>query len=410
MSKKKKSPIRVLYASAVYGKEEVAAVNEVLSNPYKIGPGERVKKFERTISQIFGKSHGIMVNSGSSANLLAVEALDLPAGSEVITPILTFSTTLAPLVQKRLTPVFVDVVPGTYVIDARKVEKAITRKTRALMIPSLLGNIPDLQKLQAIAKKHKLFFIEDSCDTLGATFAGKPTGLYSDITTTSFYASHIITAAGSGGMVCTKDTALAHTILIKSCWGRDSTLFGAYEKSEDIKKRFAGRIGAQPYDAKFVFSEIGYNFQSSELNAAFGLEQLKRLKVFTARRLNNFKRLYKFFKRYESFFILPRQDPRVVTNWLAFPLTIRPHAPFTRMEITRYLEEHNIQTRPIFTGNVLRQPAFKKLAKSVTAEQFPCADEVMQNGFLVGCHHGLKEVELKYLESVLSDFLKKHTS
>jgi CDP-6-deoxy-D-xylo-4-hexulose-3-dehydrase len=307
--------------------------------------------------------------------------------------------------------VFVDVAPGTYVVDAHKVEKAITRKTRALMIPSLLGNIPDLKKLQAIAKKYKLFFIEDSCDTLGATFAGKPTGYYSDITTTSFYASHIITAAGSGGMVCTKNTALAHKILIKSCWGRDSTLFGAYEKSEDIKKRFAGRIGAQPYDAKFVFSEIGYNFQSSELNAAFGLEQLKRLKLFTARRLRHFKRLYKFFKQYDSFFILPVQDPRAVTNWLAFPLTIRPNAPFNRMEITRYLEEHNIQTRPIFTGNVLRQPAFKKLAtKSSTAAQFPVADAIMSNGFLIGCHHGLTETELIYLESVLSNFLKKHTA
>lgn len=406
----KKSAIRVFYALAIYGKEEIAAVNEVLATPLQLGTGERVKKFEQAVAKLFGKPYGIMVNSGSSANLLAIEALDFPPGSEVITPVLTFSTTLAPLLQKGLNPVFVDVVPGTYVIDVDKIEKAITRKTRALMIPSLLGNIPDMQKLQRIAKKHKLFFIEDSCDTLGATFAGKPTGYYSDISTTSFYASHIITAAGSGGMACVHNPKLAHEILIKSCWGRDSTLFGVHEKSEDIKKRFAGRIGTQPYDAKFVFSEVGYNLQSGELNAAFGLEQLKRLGVFGARRRANFKRLYRFFKHYEQFFILPVQDPRAKTNWLAFPLTIREGAPISRMEITRYLEEHNIQTRPIFTGNVLRQPGFSSLSKSTKADKFPVADEVMENGFVIGCHHGLGNVELDYLESMVSDFLKKYVS
>lgn len=408
MSKKKKSDIRVLYASAIYGQEEINAVNKVLSNPLRIGAGVRVKKFESAVSKILGKSFGTMVNSGSSANLLAVDVLDFPVGSEVVTSVLTFSTTLAPLLQKGLTPVFVDVVPGTYVIDVDKVEKVITSKTRALMIPSLLGNIPDLERLSKIAKKYHLFFIEDSCDTLGAKFAGKPTGFYTDITTTSFYASHVITAAGSGGMICVRDPKLARKILVKSNWGRDSTLFGVNEKSEDIKKRFAGRIDAKPYDAKFVFSEIGYNFQSGELNAAFGLEQLKRLKSFSARRRSNFKRLYRFFKRYERFFILPVQDSRVVTNWLAFPLTIRTGVKFTRMEITRYLEEHNIQTRPVFTGNVLRQHAFNKLAKFTNPNDFPFADEVMENGFLVGCHNGLEDVELSYLESVLSDFLKRN--
>ncbi len=406
----KKSATRVSYALAVYGKEEIAAVNDVLATPLRISPGERVKKFEQAIAKLFGKPHGIMVNSGSSANLLAIEALDLPPNSEVITPVLTFATTLAPLLQKGLTPVFVDVAPGTYVIDVDKIEKTITRKTRALMVPSLFGNIPDLQKLQKIAKKHKLFFIEDSCDTLGATFAGKPTGYYSDISTTSFYASHIITTAGAGGMVCVRDPKFARTILIKSNWGRDSTLFGVNEKSEDIKKRFAGRIGEQPYDAKFVFSEIGYNLQSSELNAAFGLEQLKRLKVFITRRRANFKRLYQFFKRYERFFVLPVQDTRSKTAWMAFPLTIREDAPFSRMEITRYLEEHNIQTRPVFTGNVLRQPAYSALSKSTKADNFPVADEIMKNGFVIGCHHGLGDAELSHLESTSAGFLKNYSS
>ncbi len=408
MSKKK--DLRVPYALAVFGKEEITAVTKVLSNALKISPGEQAKKFELAVAKLFGKEFGVMVNSGSSANLLAVESLDLPPGSEVITPVLTFSTTIAPLLQKGLTPVFVDVLPGTYNIDVGQIEKAITSKTKALMIPSLLGNIPDLARIQKIAKKNNLFFIEDSCDTLGATFDGKPTGSYSDISTTSFYASHIITAAGSGGMACVHDPKLARKILIKSSWGRDSTLFGMHEKSEDIQKRFAGHIGEQPYDAKFVFSEVGYNFQSGELNAAFGLEQLKRLKKFAARRRSNFKRLYRFFEKYKHYFVLPIQDPRVETSWLAFPLTIAPGAPFTRLEITRHLEECNIQTRPIFTGNILRQPAFKSLVGSLSDDAFPVADDVMRNGFVVGCHHGLENEQLDHLESVLSDFLGAHAA
>lgn len=408
-SKSAHSP-RVPYALAVYGKEEVAAVNEVLADPSKISPGKRVKEFEAKIGALFGKPYATMVNSGSSANLLAIEALNLPSGSEVITPALTFSTTLAPILQKGLTPVFVDVARGTYVIDVSAVEKAITKRTRALMIPLLLGNVPDLAKLRSVAKKHKLLFVEDSCDTLGATFAGKPTGVYSDISTTSFYASHIITAAGSGGMVCVRDAQLARAALVKSSWGRDSTLFGMHEKSEDIKKRFAGRVGKQPYDAKFIFSEVGYNFQSGELNAAFGLEQLKRLKGFAARRRANFQRLYRFFERYDDLFFLPVQDARVETSWLAFPLTIRPAAPFSRMDVTRYLEEHNIQTRPVFTGNVLRQPGFHAFLKNEKADRFPVADEVMERGFVIGCHHGLTQEHLTYLESVLSGFLERYVA
>ncbi len=399
---------KITYAKAVYGKEEIAAVNRILKDPLHLGAGAYIKKFEKAVAALFGKKHGIMTNSGSSANLLGIESLHLEPGSEVITPVLTFSTTIAPLLQKGLKPVFVDVMPGTFVIDAGKVEAAITEKTRALMVPLLLGNVPDMIKLRAIAKKHNLFFIEDSCDTVGAKFDGKPTGTYSDISTTSFYASHIITAAGSGGMVMAHDDARAHELLVKSCWGRDSTLFGVNEKSEDIKKRFAGKVEGEPYDAKFVFSQIGYNMQSGELNAAFGLEQLKRLKTFGAARKHNFKRLYKFFGTYPEWFTLPLSDKRVDTVWLAFPLTLKKNAPFSRMDITRHLEEHNIQTRPIFTGNILRQPGFHDLSKDTNPDQFPVADDVMQNGFLIGCHHGLTAKQLDYIEAVLKEFLKKY--
>ena len=397
--------IRVPYALAVYGKEEKAAVARVLENPSKIVPGLSVREFEKKIAQLFGKKYGVMVNSGSSANLLALELLNLKKGSEVITPALTFSTTLTPILQKGLVPVFVDVVRDTYVIDIEKVERAITKKTRALMIPSLLGNLPDMARLKAIAKKHKLWFIEDSCDTLGPRFAGKPSGTFSDITTTSFYASHIITTAGAGGMICLNDPNLAKRALVMSSWGRASTLFGVHEKSEDIKRRFKGRIGGKVYDAKFIFTEVGYNFQPTELQAAFGLEQLKRLPLFTRKRAKNFNELKKFFDRYTDWFMLPKKHTKATINWLAFPILLTKDAPFSRADITEYLEEKNIQTRPIFTGNVLRQPAFQKLGKGGMANQYSESDYVMRNGFILGCHHGLTTEQMRHLKSSLQQFV-----
>lgn len=399
---------RIFYAQAVYNNAEINAVVKVLKNPTKIGGGLAVKEFENKIAKLFGKKYGIMVNSGSSANLIALEVLNLPKGSEIITPVLTFGTTLSPIIQKGLVPVFVDVKPGTYIIDIDKIESMITLKTKALMIPSLMGNIPDMIKLRKIAKKHNLWFIEDSCDTLGGKFAKKPSGHYSDISTTSFYASHIITAAGGGGMVCFHDPNLARKAKIISCWGRESTLFGLHEKSENIQKRFAGKIEGQVYDAKFIFSEIGYNFQVPEIFGAFGLEQLKKFPKFSEYRKKNFKKLFNFFVKYKHLFTLPEQTPKSETNWLAFPLTIRKNANFSRYELTKYLEENGIQTRPIFTGNVLKQPAFKKLEKAkITKKGYPVADDITLNGFVIGCHHGLKKQDINYLKKVFETFLFK---
>lgn len=406
---KKNTPLRVSYASAVYGAPEIKAVTNVLKDPSRIVAGYAVKKFERRIAKLFGKRHGIMVNSGSSANLLALELLNLPAGSEVITPVLTFSTTLAPIIQKGLTPVFIDVEEGTYMINVNAVERAITTRTKALMVPSLIGNVPDVARLNRIAKKYRLWYVEDSCDTLGSTYKRKPTGAYTDISTTSFYASHIITAAGSGGMICLHDPALAKRALLISNWGRNSTLFGVHEQSEELKKRFASKLEEEPYDAKFVFSEIGYNFQPTELQAAFGLAQLKRLATFMKKREQNFARLHAFFKRYEHFFVLPKTTPGIKTTWLAFPLTIRKGARFSRHELTHYLERSNIQTRPIFTGNALRQPAFSHLAKDTkTKDAYPVADAIMRNGFLIGCHHGMNNEQIVYLERTFKTFLSRY--
>lgn len=400
------SSVRVPYAYPCYGAEEVQAVVEVLGDPTTITAGRRVKAFEKAVAKRFGKAHGVMVNSGSSANLLAFEVLKLPPGSEVITPALTFSTTLAPILQKGLTPVFVDVDPRTYVVRVEDVRAAITPRTRALIIPLLLGNVPDMRGLSALAKKHKLFFIEDSCDTLGARFAGKPTGAYSHITTTSFYATHVITAAGSGGMVCFKDAALARRALVVSTWGRQSSLFGSHEQSEDLEKRFSGVIGGQPYDAKFIFSEIGYNFQSTDLNAAFGLVQLRNLPRLRRARRRVFAELMRFFARYDTFFELPRELPTVVTTWMHFPVVLKPRASFTRLEFARYLEERHVQTRPIFTGTVTRQPAFSHLAKS--GRKYPAADYLMKHGILLGCHPGMTPERLRHLETTVAAFVRQY--
>ena len=406
MLKKKKNTknnLRIPYALAVFGDEERSAVAEVLKTPM-IVPGAKVKEFENKIAKMFDKKYGIMLNSGSSANLLALELLDLPKGSEVITPVLTFSTTLAPILQKDLVPVFADVVLGAYTIDIDQVENLITKKTKALMIPSLIGNIPDYGKLFRMAKKHKLRLIEDSCDTLGATLYGRPTGNFSDISTTSFYASHIITAAGSGGMICVNNSLWYARAKMLAGWGRAS----AINESEDAAKRFAEKVDGIPYDGKFIFKDIGYNFQTTELAAAFGLEQLKKFNNFFSVRKRNFKTLYDFFKNYEHLFVLPKQNPDAQTAWLAFPLTLRDSAPFKRQELVSFLESYNIQTRPIFTGNVLRQPAFRNIQCRKIKQGYPNADLVMRGSVLIGCHNGLEEKHMEYLKNTFEDFLANY--
>jgi CDP-6-deoxy-D-xylo-4-hexulose-3-dehydrase len=390
------------YALSVHGTEEADAVARVIRE-HKTALGVNTEKFEKSIARLFGKKAGVMVNSGSSANLLAVELLDPTPGTEVITPLLTFSTTVAPLVQKGLVPVFTDVEMGTYLINVDQIQKLISKKTRALMVPSLIGNVPDMERLRKIADWHNLYFVEDSCDTLGARFKQRPTGVYSDISTTSFYGSHIINAAGGGGMICVSRTEWAKRATVLRGWGRSSALFG---ESEDLRKRFRVRIGRIPYDAKFIFTEIGYNFLPLEISAAFGLEQLKKLRLFAAIRKRNFERLLRFFRRYEELFVLPRQAPEAESSWLAFPLTISEKAPFTRREITAYLEKHNIQTRPVFTGNILRQPAFREIARKGLRD-YPVTNSIMERAFLIGCHQGLQAKHLDYVEDVVESFLKR---
>ena len=393
--------IRVPYGKSVHGIEEINAVTNVLKSSTQMG--KNVYQFEKKIAKLFDKKYGLMVNSGSSALMLAMEVLNLPEGSEVITPALTFSTTVAYIVRNKLIPVFIDVDEGTYCLNIDQVKEKITKRTRAIVAPHLMGNIVDWQKMYPMLKKNKIIILEDSADTLGATYKNKSTGYFADISITSFYGSHIINCAGNGGMVCFNNKNHYLKAKLLRSWGRSSSLFD--ENSERIENRFNVKVDGIKYDKKFIFDAIGHNLEPSELGAAFGLVQLKKLKKNLRFRQNNFNIHSKFFQKYLKFFILPKQLEYSKTGWLAYPLTIRQESPFTRTEMQIFLEKRNIQTRVIFTGNITRQPGFKKIKMKKSRYGYPESDNIMKNGILLGCHHGLTKNMILHMHNSIDEFI-----
>lgn len=380
MSMKKKSSNRVLYAQAVYGKEEKKAVLKSLENTF-LSVGKNAEKFEKEVAKIFGKKYGVFVNSGSSANLLVSQLI--PPG-EVITPALTFATTLTPLLQTNHTPVFVDSEIQTFLPTIEALEAKISPRTTAIMVPDLLGNRMDSARIRELCDKHGLLYIQDSCDTLVKSKAG------GHFVTTSFYGSHIITAMGGGGMVMSDDKKAIDRIRTMRDWGR------GVDVSEKISDRYKYEIDGIPYDGKFVYTERGFNMRPIDAQAAFGLEQLKKLPKFIKIRKQNFKKLYDFFKQF-PYFNMPVS--RFNPNWLAFPLTLNENAKFTRFELVDWFEQHDIQTRPIFSGNITRHPAFRGEG------EFPNADYVMANGILIGIHQGMTKKQIEYVKDTFNGFL-----
>ena len=396
---------KIYYGKAVYDSKEIKAVNKVLKNEsLSLVDGKNVKKLEKVVSKLFGKKYGLMVNSGSSANLLALSSFKFKEGSEVITPNLTFSTTVAPIYQLGLIPHFVGAEENKFVADPKQIEKCINKKTVALMIPNLLGNIADWKKIYKIAKKYNLKIIEDSADTIGYTVNNKNLGKYSDITTNSLYASHIINGAGTGGIVCFNDYSLYERAKLLRGWGRSSAVFN---ESENATKRFNVKVSGIDYDAKYIFSDLGYNFLPSEISAAFALEQIKKLKKNISIRNKNFDYLKKFFSKYNDYFKLPQQNSGVKTPWLAFPLVIKKNKKFNRKKMQIFFEKNNIQTRTIFTGNILRQPVMKKRIYKKHPNCEAVADDVMKNGILLGCHQGMNIKELNYICSTFKKLIKE---
>lgn len=398
--------MRVYYGKAVYGKEEIAATLDVLKNKsITLIDGPSVKDLEKKISKVFGKKYGLMVNSGSSANLLALSSFNFKKGAEIITPTLTFSTTVSPIYQVGCIPHFIDVDEFSFLSNLNQIKKAINKKTVAIMLPNLLGNIINWKEVYKIAKKYKLAVIEDCADTIGYTFKNKDLGKFSDATTNSLYASHVITGAGFGGIVCFNDKNRYERAKLLRGWGRSSAIFN---ESEGLKMRFKEKVDGIPYDGKYIFSELGFNFLPSEISAAFALEQLKKLKKNIQIRIKNFEKIYKFFKNYSKYFNLPTQHPDVKTGWLAYPIIIKEKSKIKRREMQIYLEKKGIQTRTIFTGNILRQPIMKNKSFKKVKNASINSDNIMKNGILIGCHQGLNEKEINYVFKCVKDFLKKN--
>ena len=394
---------KIYYGKAVYDHKEInAAINVLKNKNLSLVDGTNVKKLEKKVAKMYGKKYGLMVNSGSSANLLALASFNFKKGSEIITPNLTFSTTVAPIYQLELIPKFIGVEKNKYVSDPEHIEKSVSKNTVALMLPNLLGNICDWKKIKSIAKKFNLKIIEDSADTIGYTFQNKINGNYTDVVTNSFYASHIINGAGTGGIVCFNSSHLYKKAKLLRGWGRSSAIFN---ESESIEKRFNTKISGISYDAKYIFSEMGYNFLPSEISAAFALEQLKKLSKNIKIRTYNFKYLKNFFSKYSNFFNLPEQYNGVKTPWLAFPLVIKKNKLFDRKKMQIYFEKNNIQTRTIFTGNILKQPVMKnRIYKKLKNCEFN-SNEIMKNGILLGCHQGMTKSELIYICRIFEKFL-----
>ena len=396
--------MKIYYGKAVYDKKEVHAATKVLLNKsLTLIDGPSVKEVEKKVSSLFGKKYGLMVNSGSSANLLAISSFNFKKGSEIITTTLTFSTTVAPILQLGYVPHFIDVKKNSFVANIEQLESAINKKTVAIMLPNLIGNVPYWPTIYKIAKKYKLKVIEDSADTIGYTYKNKNFGSYSDVVTNSFYASHIITGAGSGGIVCFNKKSNYEKAKLLRGWGRSSAVFN---ESEGIKKRFSKKVDGIFYDGKYIFSELGYNFLPLEISAAFALEQLKKLKKNISLRQKNFLKLKTYFAKYPGLFNIPFQEKYLKTAWLAYPILIKKNSKYSRRDLQIFLEKKGIQTRTIFTGNILRQPIMKNKKFKKVKNSEVNSNYVMEYGMLIGCHHGMISKELNFIIKTIDNFLK----
>ena len=366
-----------------YGEKEIKAVEQCLRDGWLAGFGPRSIEFEKKIAKEFGKKYGVFVNSGSSACLLAIASLDLPKGSKIITPALTFSTTLAPIIQLGYTPIFIDSNLTSYVPDVQDILSLITDEVKAIMIPNLIGNKPNWKAIKEGLKeigREDIFIIEDSADTVTYTEE-------SDVSTTSFYASHVITAGGMGGMVMFNDEKHVKRALQYRDWGRIG------DNSENMGERFAHDVDGLPYDYKFLYGVLGYNMKCSEMSAAFGLIQLERFQTFKQKRRDNVERYLENLKDVTEI-ILP--DDSIKPNWLAIPLQTE-----RRLELLTFLEDNNIQTRVTFAGNVTRHPIYREYL-----QDFKNADKVMKDGFLLGAHHGMDLDDVDYVCDKIKEFFK----
>lgn len=401
----------VHYAGRVFDAEELTNLVDS-SLDFFLTANRYAERFEAAFADYLGVSDALLVNSGSSANLVALTTLTSPKlgdrrlkpGDEVITVAAGFPTTVAPIVQNNLVPVFVDVNLGDYTAIPSQLEAAIGPKTRAIMMAHTLGVPFDLDAVMTLAKKHDLWVVEDNCDALGSTYNGKLTGTFGHLASFSFYPAHHITM-GEGGAVVTNDERLARIARSFRDWGRDCYCAGG--ESNTCGTRFSQQFGTLPhgYDHKYVYSHIGYNLKVTDMQAAIGCAQLEKLDSFTAKRRANFNTLYAALAQYESRLILPKATPKSDPSWFGFLLTVRKNAGFTRADLVKFLEANRIETRSLFAGNLLRHPAFQSIAHRVVGT-LANTDTIMNDTFFVGVYPGLDRARLERMTSVFARFLR----
>ena len=404
----------ILYAQAIYDDKEVSEMLDSVLSGW-LGLSTKGALFERQLADYVGVKHSLLTNSGSSANLLAVSALSswqlpnhLQPGDEAIVAACSFPTTVNPLIQNQLVPVFVDVDPETHNLNADHLDRALSNKTRLIMVCHNFGNPNEMDKVMEFAKEHNLFVIEDNCDALGSTYDGQKTGSFGALATESFYPAHHMTLAGEGGAILINENRLLRIVQSLRDWGRACWCGASGGPSNGVcNARFKFKIDGMPYDHKYIFNHIGYNLKPTEMQAAMGLQQIKRLPQFVEKRKKNFKIYHKFFSKYQDFFVLPKALPKSDPSWFSYLLTIRENAPFDRFEIANFLEEHKIQTRPSFSGNILRQPAYKRIEHRVVGT-LENSDKIFQHTFFIGIHPGLTEEHLNYVMDTFDRFLAKY--
>ena len=375
--------------------------------------GRWAKKFEKEFKKFVGINYVSLVNSGSSANLVALASLtssvfgdrQLKPGDEYITTAVAFPTTVNPGIQYGLKPIFIDAELDSLNIDASKIEKAITKKTKLIMIAHTLGKPFNLDKIVALAKKYNLWLIEDCCDALGSKYKRKYVGTYGDIATFSFYPAHQITM-GEGGAVITDSPLIHRSIRQFRDWGRDCWCDTGRDNT--CRKRFKWQLGELPYgyDHKYTYSQIGYNLKLTDFQAAIGVAQLKKLPYFIKKRQDNYKNLYRFFQKYKKYFLLMKEYKNEEVSYFGFPLIVKSSAPFTRNQLTEYLEENKIGTRNIFSGNLLRHPAYLKIKnKYKVIDSIKNADIIMNNAFWLGVWPGINEEMIEHIKEVIKKFI-----
>lgn len=404
-----KTPVR--YAGRVFDEQEMINLVDA-SLDFWLTAGRFAEEFESRFAEYFDVSDAVLVNSGSSANLVAMSTLTSPKleerqlrpGDEVITAAAGFPTTVAPVVQNGLVPVFVDVQLATYNVIEEQVAEAIGPKTRAIFIAHTMGNPFNLAALTGLAEKHHLWLIEDNCDALGSRYEGRLTGTFGDLATFSFYPAHHITM-GEGGCVVTNSEDLARVARSFRDWGRDCYCSGG--ENNTCGKRFTQQFGSLPYgyDHKYVYSHIGYNLKVTDMQAAIGVAQLDKLEGFIQARKSHFKAIHDGLKPFEDRIILPEATPASDPSWFGFVISVRPGARFTRNELTGYLEQAGIETRNLFSGNLTRQPAYLDIPKRVVGD-LRNTDFIMENTFFIGVYPGLDDAQIGYVLDRFNEFFR----